>query len=186
MPFTFTPTELFADVLVIEPKVFDDERGWFTETYRRSDFTRAGISGDLRQTNHSRSRRGVLRGLHYQKAPMAQGKLVRCPRGEIQDVVVDIRKGSPTYARWYSLMLSEQNRRMLWVPEGFAHGLLAVTDVAEVLYQTTAEYSADHERGIRWNDPAIAIAWRDAEPIVSVKDRALPLLADADNTFTWR
>lgn len=186
MPFTFTPAEPFPDVVVIEPKVWVDARGWFVETYRRSEFERAGIVNGLVQTNHSRSlRRGVLRGLHYQKRPMAQAKLVRCPVGEVLDVVVDIRRRSPTYAKWYSLVLSAENRRMLWIPAGFAHGVLALTDVADVLYQTTAEYSPAHERGIRWNDPAIGIRWGLTDPLVSERDAALPMLAEADNDFTW-
>ena len=186
MPFTFTRPESLPDVVVVVPKVFGDERGWFAETYKESDFAGAGITGPLRQSNQSRSRRGVIRGLHYQIPPMAQGKLVRCVTGEILDVALDIRKGSPTYGRWYATALSAEDHRMLWIPEGFAHGLVARSEIADVVYQTTAESSAPPERGIRWDDPAIGVDWGLRDPIVSARDAALPLLADADSAFSWR
>jgi dTDP-4-dehydrorhamnose 3,5-epimerase len=187
MPLQFKPLQNLPDVVLIEPKAFGDDRGWFMETYKRSEFEANGIRVEFRQDNHSRSAaRGVLRGLHYQQDPAAQGKLVRCVMGAIYDVAVDIRKGSPTYGRWVSAELSAENRRMLWVPEGFAHGFCTVSDVSEVVYKTTAEYSALHDRGIRWNDPALAVHWPVKAPILSPKDTQAPMLADADNNFEWR
>ena len=187
MPFTFRPFDVLTDVVLIEPQVFADGRGWFLEAFRRSEFEFFGIRGDFRQDNHSCSAvRGVLRGLHYQKQPMAQGKLVRCLAGAIYDVVVDIRRGAPTYGRWVATELSAVNRRMLWVPPGFAHGFCTLEPETEVLYKTTAEYSGAHDRGIRWNDPALAIEWPTRSPILSDKDAAAPLLADADNDFQWK
>ena len=187
MPFQFKPLEAIPDVILIEPKSFGDERGWFMETYKRTDFETNGITGDFRQDNHSRSTvKGVLRGLHYQKDPTAQGKLVRCLVGGVFDVAVDIRRGSPTYGRWVSAELTGENRRILWVPPGFAHGFCTITDVSEVAYKTTAEYSAPHDRGIRWDDPALAVRWPTNNPVLSAKDAQAPLLAQADNNFTWK
>jgi dTDP-4-dehydrorhamnose 3,5-epimerase len=187
MPFKFTPMQTLPDVLLIEPKAFGDDRGWFMETYKRSEFEAHGIGVEFRQDNHSRSAaKGVLRGLHYQKDPAAQGKLVRCVVGAIYDVAVDIRNGSPTYGRWVAAKLSAEERNMLWVPAGFAHGFCTLTDVSEVVYKTTAEYSAPHDRGIRWNDPAIGVAWPVKSPVLSDKDAKAPLLAEADNNFVWR
>ena len=186
MPFKFTPTPI-PDVVLVEPKAFGDERGWFMETFKESEFAKAGILGPFRQDNHSRSTgKFTLRGLHYQKNPTAQGKLVRCPLGEILDVAVDIRKGSPTFGRHVTANLSAENRRMLWVPAGFAHGVLTLTDIADVQYKVTSEYSAPEDRGIRWNDPAIGVAWPTAAPILSKKDAEAPFLKDADNNFEWR
>ena len=184
MPFKFTPLEIPA-VILVEPEIFGDDRGFFLEFYKRSDFLRAGIDGHFVQDNHSRSVKGVLRGLHYQKAPRAQGKLVRCLQGAIFDVAVDIRKGSPTYGKWVGRELSGGNKRMLYVPAGFAHGFLTLTDTAEVLYKCTDEYAPAFDRGIIWNDPDIGIAWRTSEPSLSGKDRALPPLRDADNEFLF-
>jgi len=187
MPFKFTPLPALADVVLVEPKAFGDDRGWFMETYKRSEFEANGIPVDFRQDNHSRSTgRGVIRGLHYQKHPAAQGKLVRCVVGAIYDVAVDIRKGSPTYGRWVAAELSAGDRKMLWVPPGFAHGICTLTDLSEVVYKATAEYSAAHDRGIRWNDPAVGVTWPVTPPILSPKDAQAPLLADADNDFQWR
>jgi dTDP-4-dehydrorhamnose 3,5-epimerase len=187
MPFRFTRVDPVPDVIQIEPTVFGDSRGWFMETYKRSDFAANGIPEELRQDNHSRATsRGVLRGLHYQKDPAAQGKLVRCTVGAVYDVSVDIRKGSPTYGRWVGVELTEANHRMVWVPEGFAHGFCTLSDASEVLYKATAEYSAIHDRGIRWDDPTLAIAWPTRTPTLSAKDAQAPFLADADNTFQWR
>ena len=169
MPFLFKRLEI-PDLVLIEPKVFEDERGFFMETYREPDFEKAGISQDFVQDNHSRSKKGVLRGLHYQKEPMAQGKLVRCVRGAIFDVGVDLRRGSPTYARWVGTVLSEENRLSLWIPRGFAHGYLALENESEVIYKTDNLYSPKHERGIIWNDPDIGIQWPIENPIVSKKD----------------
>ncbi len=187
MPFAFAPLNDIPDVILIEPKAFGDDRGWFMETYKRSEFEANGIRAEFRQDNHSRSTaKGVIRGLHYQKDPAAQGKLVRCVAGKIFDVAVDIRMGSPTYGRWVSAELSAANRRLLWVPSGFAHGICTLTDECEVLYKATAEYSAAHDRAICWNDPALAIQWPVASPMLSSKDAEAPTLAQADNNFHWR
>jgi len=175
MPFRFQPLTLSGLVLV-NAEAIGDTRGLFRETYKRSAFEAGGISGLFVQDNFSHSRRGVLRGLHYQETPMAQGKLVGVLNGEIFDVAVDIRPGSPTYLRWTGVVLSGENNRMLYVPDGFAHGFCVLSDVADVLYKTTAEYAPELERGIRWNDPQLGIRWPIADPILSKKDAALPLL----------
>jgi dTDP-4-dehydrorhamnose 3,5-epimerase len=186
MPFTFQPFAEIPDVILIELKAFGDDRGWFMETFKQSDFEKAGIPYQFCQDNHSRSTsKGIVRGLHYQAKPMAQGKLVRCVAGAIYDVAVDIRRGSPTYGKWVSVELSAENRRILWIPPGFAHGVCTLTAVTDILYKTTAEYSAAHDRGIRWDDPALGIPWPTRTPILSEKDAAAPLLADADSGFAW-
>jgi dTDP-4-dehydrorhamnose 3,5-epimerase len=187
LTFEFKPSSGLPEVIVIEPEALADERGWFLETYRKSDFEKHGIPFEFIQDNHSRSiGKGILRGLHYQKRPAAQGKLVRCTIGEIFDVAVDMRKGSPTYSKWVSTILSSENRLMIWVPVGFAHGFLTITDVAEVEYKVTAEYSGAHDRAIRWNDPDIGIKWPISNPILSKKDAEAPFLKDADNDFVWK
>lgn len=169
------------DVVVIEPTVYGDARGSFYESFNLAAFFEAtGVERLWVQDNHSRSARWVLRGLHYQK-PHPQGKLVRCTRGSIYDVAVDIRRSSSTFLQWYGLELSAENHRQLWVPEGFAHGFVVTSDTAEVQYKTTDYYMAEHDRGIRWDDPAIGIAWpMGIEPLLSDKDRALPAVDDAD------
>ena len=171
MPFTFEKTDI-PDVIIVTPRVFEDERGLFFETYKRSEFAAAGIKDDFLQDNHSFSTKGVIRGLHYQKSPAAQGKLVRAVTGMIFDVAVDIRKGSPTFGKWVSVELSRDNRRMLYIPAGFAHGFAALTDHVEVTYKVTSEYSAQHEAGILWNDPEIGINWPVSSPLLSAKDLA--------------
>ena len=171
-----TPTAI-PDLLVVEPKVFGDARGFFFESYNRQAFREAsGIDADFVQDNHSRSARGVLRGLHYQLR-QAQGKLVRVVRGSVYDVAVDVRRSSPTFGRWVGLELSEDNHRQLWIPPGFAHGFLVLSDSADFLYKTTDYYAPQHERCIAWNDPTLAIDWPlDGAPQVSAKDAAgLPL-----------
>lgn len=186
MPFEFKPFPEMPDVVLVEPKAFGDDRGWFMETFKESDFAKHGIAGAFRQDNHSRSTgKHTLRGLHYQTEPMAQGKLVRCPLGEILDVAVDIRKGSPTFGKHVSAVLSAENRRMLWVPPGFAHGVLTLTDVADVMYKCTNEYAPANDRSIRWNDPQIAFPWPTTSPLLSKKDAEAPFLKDANNNFTW-
>jgi dTDP-4-dehydrorhamnose 3,5-epimerase len=165
-------------VILIEPLVRSDERGFFMETYRADLFRDHGIADAFLQDNHSRSARGVLRGLHYQE-PHAQGKLVRCTRGEVFDVAVDIRRGSPSFGQWYGIDLSETNYRMLWVPPGFAHGFCALTDIADLVYKATEVYHGESDRGILWNDPEIGIEWPLAEPILSSKDASAPRLRDA-------
>ena len=181
--FEFGPLAI-PGVVLIKPRLFRDDRGFFLETYKYGDFARAGINEVFVQDNYSRSTRNVLRGLHYQKDPFAQGKLVRCSGGAIFDVAVDIRKGSPFYAKWVGAELNEQNNFMLFVPPGFAHGFLVLTESAEVTYKCTKEYSPEHDRGIAWNDPDIAIDWPVSEPLLSGKDIRHPLLRDADNNFT--
>jgi dTDP-4-dehydrorhamnose 3,5-epimerase len=174
-----TPTAL-RDVLVLEPKVFGDQRGFFLESWNERAFAAAGIRAHFVQDNHSRSGRGVLRGLHYQRQ-QAQGKLVRVIAGEIYDVAVDLRRGAPTFGRWVGLNLSAENRRMMWVPPGFAHGFLVVSEAAEVLYKATDYYAPEHERTIAWNDPELAIAWPLAgPPVLSAKDAAGTRFRDAE------
>ena len=184
MRFKFTRLEV-CDVVLIEPEVFPDERGFFLESYKYSEFAAFGIKEHFVQDNHSRSTKGVLRGLHYQKPPKAQGKLVQVVVGEIFDVGVDIRKGSLTYGKWVGVRLSAESKRMLYIPPGFAHGFCVLSQVAEVLYKTTDEYSPQYDAGIIWNDPEIGIYWPIEHPILSDKDAALPLLKDADNRFAY-
>jgi len=182
LPFAFKALDI-PEVLLIEARPFPDDRGFFLEGYRETEFARNGIGARFVQDNHSRSAGGVLRGLHYQKDPRAQAKLVMAVRGEIFDVAVDIRKDSPTFGRWVGETLSERNHRMLYVPEGFAHGFCVLGDGADVLYKVNNEYSPEHDRGILWNDPGIGIDWPVSEPVLSEKDSRLPCLKDADNDF---
>lgn len=163
-------------VTLIEPAVHSDGRGFFLESYHKKVFADNGIGAEFVQDNHSRSARGVLRGLHYQVEPAAQGKLVRVTNGEIYDVVVDLRRASRTFGRWIAERLSAANRRMLWVPAGLAHGYCALEEGTEVQYKVTAFYSPAHERGIAWNDPGLAIEWPDLgmEYLISEKDRRYP------------
>lgn len=184
MPFRFTRLEL-PGIILIEPKVFSDDRGFFLETYKYSDFSRYGISEQFVQENHSHSAQGTLRGLHYQKTPKAQGKLVRVVLGEIFDVVVDIRKGSPQYGRWIGISLSAQNNKILYIPPGFAHGACVISEEAELLYMVTEEYAPASEAGVIWNDPALAIDWPVKRPILSSRDQTWPTLAHADNNFLY-
>jgi dTDP-4-dehydrorhamnose 3,5-epimerase len=184
MPFAFKRLEIPA-VVLIEPRVFGDERGFFMETYKMPDFVTAGIKGNFVQDNHSRSSKGVLRGLHYQNPPFAQGKLVRVVKGEIFDVAVDIRKGSPTWGKWVGVTLSEENKNILYVPETFAHGFYVLSELAEVIYKTTNVFSAEAEAGIIWNDKELNIEWPVKEPILSEKDKKLPPLKDADIRFYY-
>jgi len=168
------------DVLLIEPKVFGDARGFFYESYNQKAFEAAvGMAVDFVQDNHSRSVKGVLRGLHYQ-IQQAQGKLVRVVQGSVFDVAVDIRRSSPTFGQWVGAMLTEENKHQLWVPGGFAHGFLVLSDTAEFLYKTTDYYAPEHERCIAWNDPELNIDWPlDVEPTLSLKDGQGQSLADA-------
>jgi dTDP-4-dehydrorhamnose 3,5-epimerase len=187
MPFKFTRFENLPEVILIEAQPFSDERGWFAETYRKRDFEARGIAFDFVQDNHTRSTsKGILRGLHFQKEPAAQGKLVRCVRGEVFDVAVDIRKGSPTYGKWASATLTAENHAMMWIPPGFAHGVQTTSDIADVVYKVTFEYSPSHDRAVRWNDPMMDIDWPLAKPILSTKDAEAPLLDDVDNNLIWR
>jgi dTDP-4-dehydrorhamnose 3,5-epimerase len=173
----FTETDL-PGVIVVDPTVFGDDRGFFMETYHEAKFRDGGIPESFVQDNHSRSVKGVLRGLHYQ-LPKPQGKLVRVVSGTVFDVAVDIRRGSPCFGKWVGVELSAENKRQLWVPPGFAHGFCVTSEVAEVVYKCTTVYDGPNDRGIRWNDPEIGIAWPVTEPILSAKDEAAPSLRDA-------
>jgi len=184
MPFTFKSLEI-PEVLLIKPSVFEDERGFFMETYKMPDFVDAGIKANFVQDNHSCSAKGILRGLHYQNPPFAQGKLVRAVKGEIFDVAVDIRKGSPTWGKWAGIILSEENRNILYVPTGLAHGFCVLSEVAEVVYKTTNVYSAEAEAGIIWDDRDLNIEWPVKEPILSDKDEKWPSLKNADIKFYY-
>ena len=170
------------DVILIEPNVFGDERGFFFESFNQKAFDDStGLSPTFVQDNHSRSSKGVLRGLHYQLPPKAQGKLVRVIQGEVFDVAVDIRKSSPTFGKWVGHTLSADNKRQIWIPKGFAHGFLTISDTAEFLYKTTNYYSPGHEHCIRWDDPDIGINWTtDITPILSAKDAKALGLKDAE------
>ena len=170
-------------LLILEPKVFGDARGFFYESFNQQVFNAAtGLDVQFVQDNHSRSAKGVLRGLHYQLPPFAQGKLVRCVRGAVFDVAVDIRTGSSTFGKWAGLELSEDNNRQFWIPPGFAHGFVTLTDSADFLYKTTAYYAPTHDRSILWSDNDIGIKWPDVvgEPQLSGKDAAAKSLACAD------
>ena len=178
MPFTFEPGVL-PGLVVIQPRVFPDDRGFFLESYKESEFQRAGILGRFLQDNHSSSVRGVLRGMHYQLPPFAQGKLVRVLEGRVWDVAVDIRPDSPTFRKWYGIELSAQDHRMFYIPPGFAHGFVTLSERAQFYYKCTAEYRKESEAGIRWDDPTIGIVWPLAEVTVSKRDRSLPLFSEA-------
>jgi dTDP-4-dehydrorhamnose 3,5-epimerase len=182
MPFSFARTAI-PEVIVIDPPVFPDHRGFFMETYKRSEFAANGIFETFVQSNHSKSSRGILRGLHYQKHPKAQAKLVRALSGEIYDVVVDLRQDGPTYGKWIGAILSAENKKILYVPAGFAHGFYVISGEAEVQYMATEEYAPDHETGIIWNDPDLRIDWPIVDPQLSPRDRAWPRLRFADNNF---
>ena len=175
----FTPTQI-PDVILIEPEVFQDARGFFFEDYRKDLFVQNGIFVDFVQDNHSLSRKGVLRGLHYQAQPRAQAKLVRVVRGEVLDVAVDIRRGSKTFGKHVGRILSAENKKMLFVPAGFAHGYLTLSREAELLYKVSDVYSPEQERGLRWDDPALGIAWPkiDVAYVVSEKDKQFPGLKE--------
>ena len=168
------------DVKIFEPKVFGDSRGFFLESFNQKIFEEAtGLKRNFVQDNHSKSSRGVLRGLHYQQPPMEQGKLVRVTQGEVFDVAVDIRKTSPTFGQWVGVYLSAENKRQLWVPEGFAHGFLTLSDTAESLYKTTNYYSPQHEEAIAWNDPDLNIQWPQVDAVIlSSKDEKAKRFSD--------
>lgn len=177
-----TPTAI-PDVMVVEPKVFGDARGFFYESFNQQAFNAAtGTDYQFVQDNHSRSSKGVLRGLHYQLPPHAQGKLVRVVRGAVWDVAVDIRQGSSTFGRWVAEELTEYSHKQFWIPPGFAHGFVVLSESADFLYKTTDYYAPQSDRGLRWNDPQIAIPWPDLgmEWLLSDKDCQQPLLQDAE------
>ena len=184
MPFTFKKLNI-PEVILVEAKAFSDDRGFFMESYQESNFVENGINYKFVQDNFSHSTKGVLRGLHYQKNPKAQSKLVTVLKGEIFDIAVDIRKNSPTFGKWVGEILSENNHKLLYVPQGFAHGFCVISDEADVLYKVNNDYSPENDRGIIWNDPDIAVKWPIEKPLVSEKDLQQPLLKDADINFEY-
>lgn len=174
------------EVIIIEPKVFGDHRGWFTETYSKERFKEFGVDIDFVQDNHSFSaQKGTLRGLHFQLNPKAQTKLVRCTKGKILDVAVDLREGSPTYKKWIAVELTEENKKQLLVPKGFAHGFLTLTEDVEVQYKVDEYYSPENDRSIRFDDPEIGVVWGVDSPVLSDKDLNAPLLKESDISFKY-
>jgi dTDP-4-dehydrorhamnose 3,5-epimerase len=180
MPFEFQRTKI-PDVILIKPLVFPDERGFFLETYKKSDFKKKGIDVDFVQCNYSKSKKGVIRGLHFQKSPFAQSKLVRCIKGEIFDVVVDIRNDSYSFGKHVAIELSEENKHLLFIPKGFAHGFQVLSDEAEIEYLVDNEYEPNHESGIIWNDSQINIKWPIEHPVISKKDLLFSELKDLNS-----
>jgi len=178
MPFDFIKCDL-PGVVIVAPRVFEDERGFFLETYKKTDFIENGIDIEFHQDNHSLSAKHVLRGLHYQTPPAGQAKLVRVIRGAAWDVAVDIRRDSATFKKWFAVELSEANKKMLYIPEGFAHGFVALTDDTHLIYKCSREYSPENDAGIIWNDPGIGIEWPVGNPLLSEKDKVLPWLEEA-------
>ncbi|MBR1681251.1 dTDP-4-dehydrorhamnose 3,5-epimerase [bacterium] len=178
MPFKFEKQKI-EDVILVKPVVFGDNRGFFAETYKRSEFIENGITDNFVQDNHSKSSAHVLRGLHYQAKPYGQAKLVKCVKGKIYDVAVDLRKNSKTFAQYVKIELSQENKHMLYIPNGFAHGFVVLSNEAELLYKTSNEYNQDADRGILWNDETINIDWEiNFEPILSEKDKFQPKLKE--------
>ncbi len=184
MPFTFEPTEI-PDVVHIVPRLFGDERGSFSEFFKRSEFEQHGLPGNFVQINYSSSKQNVLRGLHYQLNPDAQGKLVTVVEGNVFDVAVDIREGSPTYGKWVGKYLTGDEHNMLYIPPGFAHGYYVVSESAQFMYGCTSEYAPTSEGGIIWNDPNVGIEWPATDPIIAERDAAYPTLADAKHNFVY-
>ncbi len=174
-----------SDVVLVTTRAFADARGFFMEAFKGSEFSALGLPDHFVQDNHSYSRQGVLRGLHYQLEPAAQGKFVMAARGEVFDVAVDLRRGSPTYGKWVGATLSDVNHAMLWVPQGFAHGFYVMSEEAYVVYKVTHEYAPDLDRGIRWNDPDIGVSWPGTAPVLSEKDARAPLLREAEINFRY-
>ncbi|GAB4031191.1 MAG: dTDP-4-dehydrorhamnose 3,5-epimerase [Elusimicrobiota bacterium] len=175
MGFKFEKTDI-EGLILVKPNVFKDSRGFFAEEYKKSDFLKAGINCDFVQDNHSKSSKGVLRGLHFQKSPFSQAKLVRCLKGLIWDVAVDLRSGSKTFGKWLAFELSEENFNSLFIPEGFAHGFLTLSDEAELLYKCSREYAPSFDSGVRYDDPHLNISWPVKNPSLSEKDIKLPFL----------
>ncbi|MBC7128954.1 MAG: dTDP-4-dehydrorhamnose 3,5-epimerase [Thermoplasmatales archaeon] len=182
MPFEFKRMEI-PDVILVKPKVFYDNRGFFMESYVKSHFEKAGIKGEFVQDNHSMSCGGVIRGLHFQKTPYAQAKLVRCVKGAIYDVAVDLRSNSPTYGKYVGVILSESNKYMVYIPRGFAHGFASLTERVEVLYKVDNIFAPESEGGLIWNDPDVNIEWPIEEPILSEKDKKWPTLKELGKIF---
>lgn len=191
MPFEFEKLEI-EGVVLVKPKVFGDNRGFFMESYKKSEFVQNGIDCEFVQDNHSKSSKGVLRGLHYQASPKVQAKLIRCSKGKIYDVIVDLRKDSKTFSKWLKVELSEENRYMLFIPAGFAHGFVVLSDEAELLYKTDTEFSPEHDRGLLWCDKEVNIDWGIGfEPNFSLnlseKDKVQPTLDTIKNeTNLWK
>ncbi|MFQ5941270.1 MAG: dTDP-4-dehydrorhamnose 3,5-epimerase [Nitrososphaerales archaeon] len=184
MSFKFSRL-IIPDIIMIEAQAFMDDRGFFTEVFKQSVFSANGIGTSFTQDNYSHSIKGVLRGLHYQLNPRPQTKLVWVTSGEIFDVAVDIRKGSPTYGKWLGEVLSTKNHRMLYIPVGFAHGFFVLSNGADVVYKVSEEYAPEYDRGIIWNDREIRIKWPLENPLLSKKDASLPSLRDAENNFVY-
>ena len=184
MKFIFQKLKI-PELILVTPKIFSDERGYFFENYKTSEYFSNGITTKFVQDNISHSVKGVLRGLHYQKNPKAQAKLVTALRGEIFDVAVDLRENSPTFGKWTGEILSEINHKSLYIPEGFAHGFSVLSEEADVFYKVNNEYSKESEGGIRWNDPEIDISWSIENPIISEKDNVLPLLKNIESNFIY-
>jgi dTDP-4-dehydrorhamnose 3,5-epimerase len=182
MPFQFHP-QTIPDVILVEPRRAGDARGFFMETYKRSEFAAHGIDVTFVQDNFSHSACGVLRGLHYQKEPHAQGKLLMAAQGVIFDVAVDIRPESPTFAKWVGVTLSADKPCMFYIPPGFAHGFCVLSETADLMYKVSAEYSQTHETGILWNDPDIGVEWPVDKPILSARDAQLPLLSSLISSY---
>ncbi len=177
---------LLPELVVIEPKVFNDSRGWFFESYSLRNAKTFGIEAEFVQDNHSYSaKKGVIRGLHYQAPPFAQSKLVRCTRGSVLDVAVDIRHGSPNYAKWFGVVLSSENKKQLFIPKGFAHGFLTLEDDCEVQYKVDSFYSYEYDRNIRYDDPDIGIEWGVTDVSLSEKDMRAPFLKERGKDFLW-
>ena len=185
MTFQFEPLPI-PDVILVKPDTFQDERGFFMESYKRSAFCEGGIEDRFVQDNYSRSVKHTLRGLHFQIPPAAHAKLVSVVQGEILDVAVDIRRGSPTFSQWVGARLSATNHHQLYIPVGFAHGFLVLSETADVTYKISAEYAPASDRGIAWDDPALAIAWGTETPILSAKDKKQPKLSDTDTHFVYK
>jgi dTDP-4-dehydrorhamnose 3,5-epimerase len=177
MPFTFTKTKI-EGVVIVQPQVFGDERGFFMESYKKSEFAENGIDIEFVQDNHSSSQKNVLRGIHFQREPMAQGKLVRVTKGAVFDVAVDLNPASPTFKEWVGVELTETNHTMLYIPPGFGHGFATLADDTHFLYKCTALYSPEHDGGVKFDDPDIGIEWPVKDPIVSAKDASLPYLKE--------
>lgn len=176
-----TSSLAIADVVLFEPNIFGDKRGFFYESFNQNIFENAiGFSPKFVQDNHSKSQKNVLRGMHYQLPPKAQGKLVRVVQGEVYDVAIDIRRNSPTFGQWVGEILSAENKRQMWIPKGFAHGFLTLSESAEFLYKTTDYYAPDYERCIKWNDPKVAIEWPTKDPSLSEKDQRGAQFANAE------
>jgi dTDP-4-dehydrorhamnose 3,5-epimerase len=184
MAFQFKTLDI-PGVVYIQPDVHGDERGFLMEVYKFREFKDHGVTKPFVQVNHSKSSKNVLRGLHYQKNPLAQGKLITVVEGEIFDAAVDIRAGSPTYGRWTAMTLDARKKNMLYIPEGFAHGFCVLSDTAQVIYYCTEVYSRAHEAGLLWDDPTINISWPVAAPILSDKDRVCPQLGQIENNFVY-